>query len=110
MIVTYYVKGVKLYKDPELFGIQIPEILTKFDKRVDLNFNIKNFPFLISNISSSPAYGVFISQLIQSIRTCSYYGRRCEFYICFSGSGISGTFRIASYGNLLSKWVSHQTI
>ena len=34
------------------------------DKRDDFNFHISNFPFLISNIPSSPAYGVFISHLI----------------------------------------------
>ena len=32
------------------------------DKRDDFNFHITNFPFLSSNIPSSPAYGVFISQ------------------------------------------------
>ena len=33
-----------------------------YDKRDDFNFHITNFPFLSSNIPSSPAYGVFISQ------------------------------------------------
>ena len=37
-----------------------------YDKRDDFNFHITNFPFLsyCSNIRSSPAYGLFISQLI----------------------------------------------
>ena len=35
-----------------------------YDKRDDFNFNITNFPFLSSNIPSSPAFCVFISQLI----------------------------------------------
>ena len=39
----------------------------------DLNFHITNFPFLSSNIPSSPAYGVFISQLIRYARACSSY-------------------------------------
>ena len=34
-----------------------------YDKRDDFNFHITNFPFLSSNIPSSPAYGVFISHL-----------------------------------------------
>ena len=34
-----------------------------YDKRDDFNFEITNFPFLSSNITSSLAYGVFISQL-----------------------------------------------
>ena len=37
-------------------------------------FHITNFPFLSSNIPTSPAYGVFISQLIRYARACSSYG------------------------------------
>ena len=44
-----------------------------YDKRDDFNFHISNFPFLSSNIPSSPAYGVFISQLIRYARACSSY-------------------------------------
>ena len=44
-----------------------------YDKRDDFNFHITNFPFLSSNIPSSPAYGVFISQLIRYARACSLY-------------------------------------
>ena len=44
-----------------------------YDKRDDFNFHITNFPFLSSNIPSSPAYGVFISQLIRYVRVCSSY-------------------------------------
>ena len=44
-----------------------------YDKRDDFNFYITNFPFLSSNIPSSPAYGVFISQLIRYARACSSY-------------------------------------
>ena len=42
-----------------------------YDKRDDFNFHITNFPFLSSNIPSSPAYGVFISQLVRYARACS---------------------------------------
>ena len=42
-------------------------------KRDDFNFHITNFPFLSSNILSSPAYGVFISQLRRYSRACSSY-------------------------------------
>jgi hypothetical protein len=42
---------------------------TLYEKRDDLNFAINNFPFLISNVPFSPAYGVYISQLIQYART-----------------------------------------
>ena len=44
-----------------------------YDKRDDFNFHITNFPFLSSNIPSSPAYGIFISQLIRYARACSSY-------------------------------------
>ena len=45
-----------------------------YDKRDDFNFHILNFPFLSSNIPTSPAYGVFISQPIRYVRACSSYG------------------------------------
>ena len=45
-----------------------------YDKRDDFNFHITNFPFLSSNIPTSPAYGAFISQLIRYARACSSYG------------------------------------
>ena len=44
-----------------------------YDKRDEFNFHITNFPFLSSNIPSSPAYGAFISQLIRYARACSSY-------------------------------------
>ena len=44
-----------------------------YDKRDDFDFHIVNFPFLSSNIPSSPSYGVYISQLIRHARCCSYY-------------------------------------
>ena len=47
-----------------------------YDKRDDFNFHITKHPFLTINISSSPAYGVFISQLIRYARACSSY--ECE--------------------------------
>ena len=47
-----------------------------YDKRDDFNFHNTNFPFLSSNILSSPAYGVFISQLIR-------YARASFSYECF---------------------------
>ena len=42
-----------------------------YDKCDDFNFRITNFPFLSSDIPSSPAYGVFISQLIRYASACS---------------------------------------
>ena len=44
-----------------------------YDKCDDFDFHIVNFPFLLSNIPSSPSYGVYISQLIRYARCCSYH-------------------------------------
>ena len=46
-------------------------ITTLNDKRDD--FAIVNCPFLCSNIPLSPAYGVYISQLIRYARACYAY-------------------------------------
>ena len=43
-----------------------------YDKWNDFNFEIVNFPFLDGNVSRSPSYGVYISQLIRFARVCSY--------------------------------------
>jgi hypothetical protein len=44
-----------------------------YDKRGDFSFTIVNFPYICSNIPLSPAYGVYISQMIQYARACSTY-------------------------------------
>jgi hypothetical protein len=44
-----------------------------YDKRYDFDFAIVNFPFLCSNIPLSPAYGVYIPQLIRYARACFVY-------------------------------------
>ena len=44
-----------------------------YDKRDDFSFSIVNFPYLCSNIPSSPAYGVYVSQLIRYAGACSAY-------------------------------------
>ena len=44
-----------------------------YDKRDDFTFPIVNFPFISSNIPASPAYGVYISQLIRYSTACVQY-------------------------------------
>ena len=44
-----------------------------YDKRDDFDFPIVNFPYLSSNIPESPAYSVFVSQLVRYARVCSKY-------------------------------------
>ena len=43
-----------------------------YDKRDDFNFEISKFAFLDGDVSRSPSYGVYISQLIRSARVCSH--------------------------------------
>jgi hypothetical protein len=44
-----------------------------YDKRDNFNFKIIIFPNMCSNIPASPAYGVYISQLIRYARASSNY-------------------------------------
>ena len=44
-----------------------------YDKRYDFNFKIINFPIMCSIIPASPAYAVYISQLIRYARASSNY-------------------------------------
>ena len=44
-----------------------------YDKEMILIFPSFNFPFICSNIPASPAYGVYISQLIRHSRACGSY-------------------------------------
>ena len=82
-----------------------------YDKRDDFNFHITNFPFLSSNIPSSPAYGVFISQLIRYARACSSYEcfilRPAQLSTKLLGQG---TFEIVHQKVLWSIWGTHQTL
>ena len=36
-----------------------------YDKRVDFNFKIMNYPNLSGNLPKKPCYGIFISQLVR---------------------------------------------
>ena len=44
-----------------------------YDKRDDFDFEIINYPHLSSNIPTSPAYGVYVSQLLRYCRACDSY-------------------------------------
>jgi hypothetical protein len=76
----YILQSRKLKRPPIqlrriIFGL-IPRIWlsTKiYDKRDDFNFKIINFPNMCSYIPASPAYGVYISQLIRYARASSNY-------------------------------------
>jgi len=59
-----------LYLEHDINGILTTKL---YDKRDDFKFPIVNYTFLDSNIPSSPAYGVYKSQLIRYSRTCNSY-------------------------------------
>ena len=57
------------YLDIFLRRNQQGQLFTKlYDQRDDFNFSIVNFPFMQSNIPSSPTYGVYMSQLVRYSR------------------------------------------
>ena len=66
------------------------------DKWDDFNFPIVNFPFICSNISAAPAYGIYISQLIR-------YSRACGSYQDFLDRGLLLTKKLLNQGFLLVK-------
>ena len=67
-----------------------------YDKRDDFNFHITNFRFLSSNIPSTPAYGVFISQLIR-------YARACSSYECFILRAARLPFKLLRQGYVMER-------
>ena len=86
-----------------------------YDKRDNFNFHITNFPFLSSNIPSSPAYGVFISQLIRYARACSSYEcfilRAARLSSKLLGQGYVMERLKSSHREVLwSIWGSHKTL
>ena len=69
-----YLVALLYYLDLHLEFNEDGELFTRlYDKRDDFDFPIVNFPYLSSDIPESPAYGVFVSQLIRYARVCSKY-------------------------------------
>jgi hypothetical protein len=56
----------------DFYGLSLYQNFT-VDKRDGFDFTTVNFPFLCSNIPLSPAYGVYISQLIRYAKACFAY-------------------------------------
>ena len=91
-----------------------------YDKRDDFNLHITNFPSLSSNILSSLAYGVFISQLIRYARACSSYecfilrARRLSSRILKQGypaERLKSSFRkFYGYGDLIQQYEVHVSL
>ena len=69
--------SVASYLDLKFEKINNTYKISLYDKRDDFSFEIVNYPWLDSNIPSSPAYGVYISRLLA-------FGRACDDYTDFS--------------------------
>ena len=67
-----------------------------YDTRDDFNFPIVNFPFICGNIPVAPAYGVYISQMIQ-------YSSACGSYQDFLDRGLLLTRELLNQGFLIGK-------
>ena len=75
----------------------LTQVRTKlYDKRVDFNFPIVNFPFICSNTPATPANGIHISQLMR-------YSRACGSYHDFFDRGLQLTRKLLNQGFLLVK-------
>jgi hypothetical protein len=72
-----------------------------YNKRDDFNFSIVNFPYLCSNIPASPAYGVYISQLIRYAQACSTYDQFLVRGSLVDVTGVSTVSFTGSYPQIL---------
>ena len=81
-----------------------------YDKHDDFNFFIVNFPYLYSNIPASPAYGVYISQLIRYARACSTYDRILVLSSLLTNNLMSKGFNCLVYRQLSSNFMVVITI
>jgi hypothetical protein len=74
IIQSWKLKRPHSYLDLYLEFDDSGQISTKiYDKRDEFNFKIINFPNMCSNIPASPAYSVYISQLVRYARAGSNY-------------------------------------
>ena len=75
-----------------------------YDKRDDFKFEIINFPHMDSNIPSSPAYGVYISQLIRYARGCSKYSEFVKRHQILTKRLLNQGFVRSRLGNTFKKF------
>jgi hypothetical protein len=78
-----------------------------YDKRDDFNFPIVNFPFICSNIPTAPAYGVYISQLIQYSRACGSYQDFLDRELLLTRKLLDQRFVLVKLKSSLRKFYGH---
>ena len=62
---TLYTPELEIKETTETDGTLSTKL---YDNRDDFDFRIVNFPYICGNIPESPAYGIYISQLIRYTR------------------------------------------
>ena len=81
-----------------------------YDKSDDLNFPIVNFPFICSNIPTTPVYGVYISQLIRYSRACGSYQDFLDRGLLLTrkllNHWLSGSHHCESFTVVATNWVT----
>jgi hypothetical protein len=82
------------------------QISTKiYDKRDDFNFIIINVPNMCSNIPASPAYGVYISQLIRYARASSNYSDFLKRYLHLRNRLLDQSYKQIGLIRFLKKFI-----
>ena len=85
-------------------------ITTKlYDERDAFGFHTVNFPFMSSNISSAPAYGVYASQLICYARCCSNYSDFLPRHRVLVTRHLSQGYKINCLSNTFKKFYGRHT-
>ena len=72
-----------------------------YDKRDDFNFPIVNFPSSCSNIQATPAYVLYISQLIRYCRACGSYHDFCDRRLLLTRKLLNQAFLVVKLKSLL---------
>ena len=74
-----------------------------YDKRDDCNVPIVNFPFICSNITAAPAYGVYISQLKRYTRAWGSYRDFLDLCLLLARKLLNQGFLLVKLKSLLRK-------
>ena len=102
--------SVASYLDLLVIRDKSNNITTKLDdKRDAFGFHIVNFPFMSSNISSAPAYGVYASQLIRYARCCSNYSDFLSRHKALVTRLLSQGYKVNRLSNTFKKFYGRHT-
>ena len=85
-------------------------ITTKlYDKHDSFGFHIANFPFMLCNIPSAPAYGVYASQLIRCARCCSSCSDFLSHHRVLMTRPLSQGYKVDCLSNTFKKFYGRHT-